>query len=213
MKIFENTMPPASRALLENLNGEIQRQSFYLAGGSGLALQIGHRLSEDLDLFTPKEFKPELLGRYLNRQFNYQEIMVAPGTLYCNLNQVKVSFIYYEILLIYPLFNFKKIKVANWRDILAEKFKTLSQRGSRKDFYDIYFVISTYNLTIADSVKIFKSRFKKVEVNYYHILKSLAFFEEAEQEPDLLLLKEVPWETVKSFFLKHLREFEKYLLK
>lgn len=213
MKIFENAIPEPSRTPLESFDKEVKRQGFYLAGGSGLALQIGHRISEDLDFFTPKDFKPEILAQYLKTRFTYQETLVAYGTLYCTLNQIKVSFIYYEVPLVYPTFNFKDIEVADWRDILAEKFKTLSQRGSRKDFYDIYFTLSWSNLTIGNGVEVFKKRFRGTGINYYHILKSLAFFEEAEQEPELILFKEVSWETVKSFFSNNLREFEKHLLK
>jgi len=213
MKIFENTLPETSRILLDILNNEIKQQGFYLAGGSGLSLQIGHRISEDLDFFTPIHFNPEILARYLVSAFTYQEILVSPDTLYCKLNQVKVSFIWYEVPLIYPTFTFKKVKIADWRDILAEKFKTLSQRGSRKDFYDIYFILSLQNISIGNAVKILKKRFRGTGINYYHILKSLVFFEEAEQEPELLLIKEISWKTVKSFFINNIREFEKHLLK
>jgi len=66
LKIYENAIPKPTRALLELLNKEIKSQKFYLAGGSGLALQIGHRISEDLDFFTPIHFKPDILVQYLH---------------------------------------------------------------------------------------------------------------------------------------------------
>ncbi|MCK4527360.1 nucleotidyl transferase AbiEii/AbiGii toxin family protein [candidate division WOR-3 bacterium] len=213
MKTFENAILESLRTLLESLNSEIKRWNFYLVGGSGLALQIGHRVSEDLDFFTPENFSLEVLIQHLRTRFSYQETLVSSGTLYCNLNQIKVSFLYYEVPLVYPKINYKKVEIADWRDILAEKFKTLSQRGNRKDFYDIYFTLFLKNITIGESIETFKKRFKGTGINYYHILKSLVFFEEAEQEPELLLLKEVSWETVKTFFINNLREFEKHLLK
>jgi predicted nucleotidyltransferase component of viral defense system len=212
LQIFENAIPESSRILLETFNSKIKQYGFYLAGGSGLALQIEHRISEDLDFFTPNSFNPEILSRYLRNQPSYQETLVSSGTLYCIINQIKVSFLYYEIPLVYPVVNVKKIEVADWRDILAEKFKTLSQRGSRKDFYDIYFTLSLQNISIGNAIEILKKRFKNTAINYYHILKSLVFFEDANQEPELKLLKGVSWETVKSFFTNNLQEFEKYLL-
>jgi len=212
-KLFEHTLPKKSLNLIEKLNDEIKKNGFYLGGGSGLSLQIGHRISEDLDFFTNLEFKPEILSRYLERIGDYKETSVSFGTLYCTINGVKLSFIFYNVLLVYPLINFKKIRVTHWKDILAEKFKTLSQRGSRKDFYDIYLIILEKKLTITDVIKIFKNRFKNTNINYYHILKSLTYFKEADNEPDLLLLKDVPWKTVKSFFTKNIKEFETAILK
>lgn len=212
MKIFENALPEVSRKLLETLNGELRQWKFYLSDGSGLAIQIGHRVSEDLDFYTPSRFEPDVLTRYLSSAFNYKETLIAPQTLYCTLDRVKVSFIWYEVPLLYPTFHFKKVEIADWKDILTEKFKTLSQRGSRKDFYDIYFTLLLKNVSIGSAIEIFKKRFEGSGINYYHILKSLVFFDDAEQEPELNLLKKVSWEEVKSFFTNNLREFEKHLL-
>lgn len=210
--MFAEVLSGASRNLLLNLNDELNRLQFYLGGGTGLALQLGHRISEDLDFFTEKKFQPEILANYLATKFHYEEIMISEGTLYCLLNEVKVSFLYYPIPLLYPQIEFHKIKVANWRDLMAEKFKTLSQRGSKKDFYDIYFGYSIGNLTISEGVTILKKRFAGTSINYYHILKSLVYFEDADKEPELILLKPVAWEVVKDFFRQNLYKFERYLL-
>ncbi|MEO0116757.1 MAG: nucleotidyl transferase AbiEii/AbiGii toxin family protein [candidate division WOR-3 bacterium] len=210
--MFEVVLTNSSRNILLNLNDELNRLKFYLGGGSGLALQLGHRISEDLDFFTNEKFQPEILANYLATKFRYEETMVSEGTLYCLLNEVKVSFIYYPISCLYPPIEFHKIKVADWRDLIAEKFKTLSQRGSKRDFYDIYFGYTLGNLTISDGIAILKKRFAGTGINYYHILKSLVYFEDADKEPELILLKPVAWETVKNFFRQNLYEFERYLL-
>lgn len=210
--MFEQVLPDTTRKLLSALNDEINKQNFYLGGGSGLSLQLGHRISEDLDFFTTKSFHPQQLAHYLDSNFQYQETLASSGTLYCNINDVKVSFLEYKIPLIYSLIDFQKIKVADWRDIMAEKFKTLSQRGSRKDFFDIYTCFINKKLSIAEGIQIFKQRFQGTGVNYYHILKSLVYFVDADQEPELMLLKKVSWPTIKDFFITNLREFEKFLL-
>jgi predicted nucleotidyltransferase component of viral defense system len=137
--MFEDSLSRNALILLEILNDEIERQKFYLAGGSGLALQLGHRRSLDLDFLTPENFQPIVLSKHLEDNYKYNETLISKGTLYCELNNVKVSFLHYNVPLIFPKLKFKKIHAADWRDIMAEKFKTLSQRGSRKDFYDIYF--------------------------------------------------------------------------
>ncbi|MCX7785983.1 MAG: nucleotidyl transferase AbiEii/AbiGii toxin family protein [candidate division WOR-3 bacterium] len=210
--MFEQVLSEKTRKLLFTINDEINKYDFYLGGGSGLALYIGHRVSEDLDFFTLKDFKPEQLARYLETNYQYQEVSVSSVTLHCTINEVKVSFMRYLVPLFYPLTDFAKIKVADWRDILAEKFKTLSQRGSKKDFYDIYCCYLYNKLNIGEGIKFLKHRFKKTEINYYHILKSLVYFEDADQEPELMLIKPVPWQTVKDFFIRNIREFEKHLL-
>lgn len=194
------------------LNDEINRLKFYLGGGSGLSLQLGHRISEDLDFFTAEDFQSAMLGRYLENRYQYKETLVSSGTLYCDINGVKLSFIRYKIPLIYSTMAFKKINVADWRDIMAEKFKTLSQRGSRKDFYDIYACYKLKKLNIKDGIFILKKRFEGTDINYYHILKSLVYFEDAENEPEVNLRQPVNWIEVKKFFQKNLKEFEKYLL-
>ncbi|RKZ24580.1 hypothetical protein DRQ20_06810, partial [bacterium] len=96
------------------------------------------------------------------------------------------------------------------RDIMEEKIKTLPQRGGKKDFYDVYFCFQRTG--IEEGIKIFKKRFSGTGINYYHVLKSMVYFEDAEREPQPVLLKHVEWEEIKKFFIKNLGEFEKHLL-
>ncbi len=211
-KMFEDCLSNDALKLLEILNDEIEHQKFCLGGGSGLTLQLGHKLSLDLDFFTTEDFKPIVLSRHLETKYQYKEILISTGTLYCELNNVKVSFLFYKVPLLYPKIRFKKICIADWRDIMAEKFKTLSQRGSRKDFYDIYFCFNIKKISIQEGVEYLKKRFAGAEINYYHILKSLVYFEDADDEPEIDALIHIDWDDVKSFFLKNLESFENCLL-
>jgi len=210
--MFDKTLPAPARDLLLDLNSGLEQFGFYLAGGSGLALQLGHRVSEDLDFFSSQKFVPGVISHYLEAKGQYQEIMVSPGTLHCRLHDVKLSFIHYSVPLCYTPVRFNSVKVADWKDIIADKFKTLSQRGSRKDFYDLYVGFTIGNLKIAEGVKLLRQRFAGTGLNYYHVLKSLVYFEDADNEPELRLLKPVSWREVKEFFVRNLKEFEKYLL-
>jgi hypothetical protein len=211
--MFDGALSDSARDVLRGLDSELDVSGFYLAGGSGLALQLGHRVSEDLDFFTPRTFAPDVLSRYLETKGAYQETLVSPGTLYCRLNAVKLSFILYPVPLSWPVVTYHSSRVADWRDIMAEKFKTLSQRGSRKDFYDIYAAFAVGNLTIAQGVEFLRRRFDQAGLNYYHVLKSLVFFDDAETEPEPILLKPLDWSHVKDFFVRHLAEFETELLR
>ena len=171
--MFDNVMPPASLTLMRDLDGELAAQGFYLAGGTGLALQLGHRVSEDLNFFTEAEFDPVMVTRHLEAKPDYSETMVSKGTLYCRASGVKLSFLHYPVPLRHPALDYLSVRVADWRDILAEKFKTVSQRGSRRDFYDIYACLTLKRLSIAEGTALFKERFAGTGMNYQHVAKSL----------------------------------------
>ena len=209
--MFDSVLPPASTALLQNLNGELRAQGFYLAGGTGLALQLGHRVSEDLDFFTATDFDPVAVSRHLEARPDYSETMVSRGTLYCRASGVKLSFLHYPVPLRHPALDYLAVTVADWRDILAEKFKTLSQRGSRRDFYDIYTCFIQKRLSIAEGTALFKERFAGTGINYQHVAKSLTWFADADSEPDPHLLMETDWPTVKEFFDFHAADFAESL--
>ncbi len=192
---------------LSNQLGFLKEFSFYLAGGTGLALQIGHRKSFDFDFFTSKEFIPEELSSVIKKyKLLIKGEIRSHGTLHCILKGVKSAFIYYDGLLIFPKLEFNSIDVADWRDIITEKLRTVAERGQKKDFYDLYFGIQKLSID-----NIIESVYKKFggNVNYFHLLKGLTYFEDAEKNPEPMLLdKTISWEEVKQFFIAHIQDFE-----
>ena len=182
--------------------------SFYLAGGTGLSLQTGHRKSFDLDFFTDKEFRPEELSSFIRRKkLPMQGEMLRHGTLYCILSDVKTSFIFYDAPLIFPLVRFNSVSVADRRDIITEKLRTVGDRGQKKDFYDLYVGIRELGIN-----KIVEFSFRKYgkSVNYFHLLKGLTYFEDADKNPDPITLdKTLSWPEIRTFFISHSKDFEK----
>ncbi len=214
--MFEDALPKKLKAILKKITPVVRAERFYLAGGTGLALQIGHRVSEDLDFFKDASFNPNsLLLTLKSKTDSSKDVVIETHTLLVSLEGARCSFFFYEVPLIRRPVLFEGLSVADWRDILAEKFKTISQRGSKKDFYDIFTVMRSKTLTIEEAVSIFKKRFGQTGLNTYHVLRSLTYFEDADGEPDPSMLKEYtfPWEEVKSFFLKNLKEFERYFIR
>lgn len=212
--MFENTLSIKAKYLITKISSVIKEENFYLAGGTGLALQIGHRLSEDLDFFKNSQFNENLLISNLKAKVeSFEEIFLEKQTVSVFLEGVRCSFFFYDVPLCFEPLKIEGIEVARWEDILAEKFKTLSQRGSKKDFYDIFAVIKIKNLSINEAISIFKNRFKHTGLNKYHLLRSITYFEDAEGEPDPILIGEwkYRWEDVKNFFIKNIKEFEKAL--
>jgi hypothetical protein len=188
--------------------GFLKEFSFYLGGGTGLSLQIGHRKSFDLDFFTAKEFIPEELSSVMKKhKLLVEGEMRRQATLYCILEGVKSSFIFYDGLLIFPALQFNSLDVAEWRDITTEKLRTVADRGQKKDFYDLYFGIQKMGVD-----KIAESAYKKFgkNINYFHLLKGITYFGDAEKNPEPILLdKKILWLDVKQFFVSHVQDFEK----
>jgi len=214
--MFEDAVPEKLKAILKKITPVVRAERFYLAGGTGLALQTGHRVSEDLDFFRDVSFDPNfLLFSLKSKTDSSAEVIIETHTLLVILEGARCSFFFYEVPLIYEPVVFEGLSVADWRDIVAEKFKTISQRGSKKDFYDILAVMRSKMLTIEETVSIFKKRFGQTGLNTYHVLRSLTYFEDADGEPDPSMLKRYTftWEEVKSFFVKNIKEFERYFTK
>jgi len=187
-------------------------REFYLAGGTGLALQLGHRKSEDLDFFSSQVFDVQEISGYIKPE---KISLMRKWTLHCVKNGIKLTFLLDDIDLIHRTISWNGINVAAWEDIVSDKFKTISQRGAKKDFYDLYAVILMKS-NIQDACNYFLKRFGNSGINVYHVLKSLVYFEDAEKEPDPILMtkgKEWEWRNVKIFFEEHLTKFEGCLLK
>lgn len=213
--MFAGVFPKETKTLLRRISPIIRGKGFYLAGGGGLSLQFGHRISEDLDLFSPNLFDSVSLSSLLKKGSSIQEeILLEENTLLLILDGVRLSFLYYPVPLLFRSLEFEGIAVADWQDITAEKFKTIAQRGSKKDFYDLFEVFSSERLSIKEAVKIFKERFKGTGINFYHVLKSLTYFEDAEGEPEPLYIKgpKPEWKDIKDFFVSHIQRFSEEML-
>jgi len=203
--MFEEILSPEAINIIESLSPHLD--TFYLAGGTGLALQLGHRRSDDLDFFSDRTFNPDsILARISADKVFFTEL----GTVHCELRGIRISFLYYNVPLIQPPLPWRGIKVAHYKDIVAEKVKTISQRGSKKDFIDLYAILILKG-SIKEVCELFTNRFMALDMNYYHVLKSLIFFEDAEQEPSPLMLltgEDWKWEKIKAFFLNNIVLFE-----
>src|SRR5688572_13128244 len=121
-------------------------EGFYLAGGTGLALQRGHRLSVDVDLFSESDFASNLVRDRLRGLNGLRNLELAPGTLHLELRGVKVSFLHYPYPLLFPLVDFDGLPVADPRDIACMKLAALANCGTRRDFVDLYLLAASYGL-------------------------------------------------------------------
>ncbi len=194
--------------------GFLKEYGFYLAGGTALALQLGHRRSMDLDLYTQKDFDYKKLRGELENKFE-EAIFIqgSEGTLIMKLDKVAVSFFYYPYSLIFPTIEFEDFPpIASMKDIAAMKLIAIADRGIKRDFYDIYFLLKEFSLE-----EIFKwVKRKYPRFNIYPAVRGLTYFEDAERKDfqrRLFLFKYISWSKVKKFLIEKTKEYkEKWLV-
>jgi len=169
--------------------------NFYLAGGTALAMHLGHRESIDLDFFSAEKFSAaklkEILAGAGELKIDYEDGDTLSGTL----DGVKLSFFHYAYPQLFPLADFQGVKIADERDVAAMKIDVISARGSKKDFIDLYFLLQKYSL--AELVDFFEKKYSQVKYNKLHILKSLVFFENAEDDPMPMMVIGADWNEIK----------------
>jgi hypothetical protein len=173
-------------------------ESFYLAGGTGLALEFGHRASVDLDLFTDDSFEPHSIRDRLRDAPGLRTIQMAPDSLDVELHRVKISFLRYPYSRLFPTRRYMDLEVADARDIACMKLDAVASRGSRRDFIDLYFLAQHYPLP--DLWALFAAKYASVSPNLVHLAKALTYFSDAELEPMPHMLAHVEWNGVKAFF-------------
>lgn len=167
-----------------------------LAGGTGLALQLGHRYSEDLDLFRPDAFDPERLAEALSRVGETVVQSRSEDTLHALVDGLRVSFLRARPPLLFPGAEYRDLSVADPRDIAVMKVIAIGGRGSRKDFVDLYFYLQG-GATLDGVFELLRRRFQRLDYNEYHLLKSLAYFDHAESEPMPSMIRPVEWAEVR----------------
>lgn len=194
--MHRETLAPETRSVLEKISKESFTQDFYLVGGTALALHFGHRESIDLDFFSAQDFPLEKLKKELSTIGRYSLTNEEDGTLDGMLDDVKLTFIRYEYPMLFPLIDWDGVKLADERDIACMKIDAISSRGSKKDFVDLYFLLEKYSLS--ELLSFFEKKYSHIEYNKSHLLKSLVYFDDAEEDMLPKMLKDVSWETVKT---------------
>ena len=122
----------------------------------------------------------------------------------------KLSFFKYPYPLLFKPLPFKGVNIAHVFDIACMKIVAISERGTKRDFIDLYFICKTNPLD--EMFELFRKKYQLVKYNIIHILKSLVYFEDAENDPEPQMIEKVDWEEVKNFFEKEaVRLGKKYL--
>jgi hypothetical protein len=197
----------AQRRVLEHLGPLAAARGFYLAGGTGLALQLGHRRSVDFDWFTGTALAEPLL---LSRQLREDGVTVLVdqterGTLHGRVSGVRVSFIEYQYPLVAPLVRLPGLPtpLASVDDIACMKLSAVTQRGARKDFIDLHAVGRVRSLP--EMLRSYERKYGVRDVG--HVLHALTYFEDADRERGPVMLRRTAWTTVKTDIRGWVRTF------
>lgn len=196
-------LPPETRKALEALAKEtwLADSPWYLAGGTALALAVGHRSSVDLDFFTPeKSFSiASMTGRLSMPEWTTD--ILREDTIYGRLRGAQVSFIAYPFFIPRaPKRPYGSVAVLAPEDIAVMKIIAVSQRGRKRDFIDLFWYCS-YREPLKEVLRRLPDQYPSVAHDYHHILKSLVYFADAEEDPMPNLNFMTDWEAVKRYFL------------
>lgn len=162
---------------------------FYLAGGTSLALQLGHRDSVDFDFFTQDNFDESELIEKIGNVFGVDKtkiIQIERGTVSAIINdEIKLSFFNYKYELVSELLETQYFKLASITDIAYMKLSAICSRSVNKDYIDLYFIFKTLSLDVIIEKLVLK--YPTIDTNV--ILKSLVYFEDIEEDPMIMFLE------------------------
>ena len=212
--MYFNTIDKKRKDILIKIVKGISLTKYYMAGGTALSLQCGNRISYDFDFFVYEKFKAEELSSELEKLGKFNIVYSKEGTLHGILDGVQVTFLYYPNPLIYPLVKSEEIDglyYASLFDIAIMKIVAISSRGSKKDFFDLYFLSKFKKIDIKEVFLSLDKKYLKRNIPSIHIIQSLTYFDDADQQAGLELLVDMKWDEVKEFFVVEQKKlFEVY---
>ena len=206
MRVNTEILPDNQQKLFNILKNNQWISDFYLAGGTGLALQYNHRKSVDFDFFNENNFTNEGIIEKLKSIGEVQILSEAKNTLHALVNNVRISFLGYKYPLLKNFITEGQIKIADHLDIACMKLSAIASRGTKKDFVDLYFLLKNFKTT--ELFNYYEEKYNVKDYTYI-LLKSLVYFEDADQDPMPVLYESVWWEEVKHTITKEVQKIGK----
>ena len=198
------TIAPATRELLNKLMSDDRLQDFVLVGGTSLALQLGHRLSVDLDLFTDTDFNEDTLRSYLEQNYQFQADFMERSTVKGEINGVQIDCIAHCYPWLKPCRQDNGWRLAQLEDIAAMKLNAIAGNGTRiKDFIDMAYLSSVFSLE-----QMLGFYEQKYHSNTLMPLKGLIFFDDINKDEPVHMAdgKPLQWKRIE----KRLLSMDKY---
>lgn len=167
---------------------------FYLVGGTALALQLGHRRSIDADLFTDAPFNSQEIADWITQNTHAREIETGRNLVRCFISNVKVDLLAHQYALLDAVSMGDGIRMAGLRDIAAMKLNAVTNRGARRDFWDLASLLDRFPLS--SMIEFYSQKYPAG--NRWSVIKSLCYFADADAEDTVISdVAGTSWERVK----------------
>ncbi|MFM9948963.1 MAG: nucleotidyl transferase AbiEii/AbiGii toxin family protein [Saprospiraceae bacterium] len=178
---------------------------FNLAGGTALALQIGHRKSVDLDFFGARPIDKDEMVALLEVLGNLHILQHSRNILIFNLNGIKVDFVNYKYPWLREITINEGIRLVSLSDIGAMKLGAIAGRGKKRDFTDLYFLLKKF--TLPELLAFYREKYP--DGNEFLVLRSLTYFSDADEDKELELFEKAAWSDVKKSIVKEVKKIMK----
>ena len=188
-----NTIKSNTLEVLKKLMLLPDLREFNLAGVTALALQIGHRVSFDLDFFGSYSKEISTIIEILNKRFNVHIVKQSANILILSINDIKIDFVNYSYPLIHNLIHENDVRLLNIKDIAAMKLNAICGRGKKRDFVDLYFLLKSFSLK--EMITFYNNKF--TDGSEAMVLRSLTYFNDADEEEDIILFTKEKWDKIK----------------
>jgi len=200
--LYVHTVQPGTLGVLKKIMSIPELAGFNLAGGTSLALQIGHRISIDLDLVGVRPFEKEEILELVSGLGAYHLIHQTKNILVFNIEGVKVDFVNYKYPLLQEVRLEEGIRLLSLPDICAMKLSAITGRGRKRDFVDLFFLMKRYSLQ--ELLAFYNAKYP--DGAEFLVVRSLTYFEDADLDEDMLLFEEADWSTVKETIAKEVKK-------
>jgi Nucleotidyl transferase AbiEii toxin, Type IV TA system len=194
--LHENTVAPSTLGLLKTLMSMEVLKPFALVGGTNLSLRLGHRISEDLDLFAIEPYESDVIVQTLMALFPGEITIIEQRahTLLAYVRNVKVDIVLHRYPYLQPIETIDGIRFASVPDIVAMKLNAVTRRGAKKDYFDLADLLDLYSL--AEMLGFFTQKYTATDIGF--VIRSLVYFTEADRSQDPIMLNNSNWVQVKT---------------
>lgn len=193
---------PSWTKKLMGLLGPLLPPQTYLAGGTALALHLNHRSSFDLDLYSPQEFNEQLMIQKFEQNIpDFKLISTEWQTVLGASRDTEISLFAYQYTLLEPTVIFQNLPIASLTDLACMKVEAIAGRGLKRDFFDLYTICGLSDWSLKKVMDLTIKKYQRADSNLPHLLKSLVYFDDAENKPERAQIVDKTWQEVKNFFI------------
>jgi hypothetical protein len=206
-KYYTEILSVGQKKLLGRIGPLMTQLKFYIGGGTAIALMLGHRKSIDLDWFTPENFGDanSYVNKFKDINLDLKNIEITDDILHATANRVRISMLEYRYQLLQPtkIVNNYGCELGSLDDLACMKLSAVAQRGSKKDFIDIYAIMKKH-ISLNQMIELYKRKYNNYDIA--PVMYGLNYFDDADKERTPNMIWKVDWRNIKNEIKKAVRE-------